>query len=381
MAIFNFVGKAKEVIDEIFNSINDKKTGLQSDGSWVDPAYVCRPVFVSDIICQAVNPNYQSSKAFEALQTSILNTGMAFPVLIADNPLYDENNELMAKAATEAWKNDKHEFTFNGSNHTIKVGTKPNTIIIDNDDEVQIDLALGKPRCFAGGQDIVDVRNPKLRSYYRYQVIDGCHRLLAILYGSPMYNDLNNAKSKKIYERCKGYVPCTVIEDKTEQELMSSTILFNSARGEHDLMEMKDIVADLSRSGMSDQWIAQNLFIEKEAITRFKQLSGMRAAFNTENDLGDAWDPIRDQNVERRKNINAVNAARRYVRKYRQLMGFANTSSSDEATDIIMAAKNLGWDDKNPTYMPKSVDENGRVFEKEIEADKAGDENSAATEE
>ena len=362
----NFKGKAKEVIEKILSVIIDQKTGVQSDGSWVDPAYVCLPIPVQDIICQAVNPNYQTTKAFEALQTSILNTGMAFPVLIAKNPLYDENNEALAKAGAEAFNSKLNSFEFKGQNHTIKAGSKPNTFIIDGDEDVQIDATLGKPRCFSGGQETVDVRDPKLRSYYKYQVIDGCHRLLAVLYGSPMYKDLNNEKSKKIFERCNGYIPCTVIEDKTEQELMSSTILFNSARGDHDIMEMKDIVADLSRSGMSDQWISTNLFLDKEAISRFKQLSGMRAAFNTEKDLADAWDPIKDKNTERRNNINKVQAARRYVRKYRSLMGFDNTSNSDESTDILMAAKNLGWDENNPEEMPKSVDDKGKVFEKEL---------------
>lgn len=368
---FNFKGNAKEVIDSVIEMITGKKTGLQDDGTWVDPAYICHPVNVFDVISQSVNPNYQSGKAFAALQQSIQNTGMVFPVEIGENPLYNQKKVEEAKAAIEAWNSGEKTFVFDSIEHVISPGKEDRLIVIDGDEDVQIDIGIGKPRCYSGGQDTVDVRNPKLRSYYKYQVIDGTHRLLAILYGSPMYKDLVNRetweKSNKLFERSFGTIPCTIIENKTEQELMSATILMNSARGDHDLMEMKDIVADLSRSGMSDQWIAKNLFLEAEAITRFKQLSGMRAAFNTEADLSEAWDPIKDQNVERRKNINLTNAARRYVRKYRSLMGYDNTSNSDEATDILMAARNLGWNEKNPGEMPKSVDSNGKVFEKELE--------------
>lgn len=329
MKLKELKGSAWEIIRGISERIEEGKiyTGEQSDGSFLDPAYICIPISCEDIVPQATNPNYQSSKAFSALQTSILNTGMVFPVEVAKNPLYDPSTK-----------------------------------------------GLPKPKCFSGGQDIVDVRDPELRKFYPYMVVDGTHRLLAVLYGSPMYSYLNETASQKIYQRTHGYIPCTVLEGKTEQELMSATILMNSARGDHDLMEIKDIVADMCRSGMSDQWIAQNLFLEKEAITRFKQLSGMRSAFNNENNISDAWDPVKDRNDERRAKIDLALAARRYVRKYRLLAGFESTSSSDDATDIISAAKNIGWSEAEPNMMPKTLDDNGKVFEKEIEAS-AVDEN------
>ena len=322
------MSKATEFLKKIYEFLKGPdgkavKTGEQDDGSFIDPAYVPIPVRCEDIIAQATNPNYQTSKSFQALQQSIWNNGMSFPVLISENPLYDPSTEGMPK-----------------------------------------------PKCFSGGQDTVDVRDPELRKYYKYTVVDGTHRLLAVLYGSDMYEKSEfNKNSRKIYERCGGIIPCVMLEGKTEQEMMSATILFNSARGEHSLTEMKDIVADLSRSGMSDQWISKNLFLDPEAITRFKQLSGMKAAFNDENYKEDGWDPVRDGVVERRKNINLTLAARRYVRKYRALRGFANTVASDEAIDIIMAAKNLGWDPENPGEMPKTLDKNGNVFEKEYEND------------
>lgn len=315
---------AQKIRDEIVGNILAKgyETGEQEDGSFLDPAYVTVGIHCTDIVPQAVNPNYQSEKAFDALLTSILNNGMAFPVLVAENPLYDPSTEGMEK-----------------------------------------------PRCFSGGQDIVDVRDPELRKFYKYTVVDGTHRILSVLYGSPMYENIGNVKAQKIYKRCHGIVPCVILRNKTEQELMSAEILFNQARGDHDLMQMKDIVADLSRSGMTDQWIAKNLFLEPEAITRFKQLSGMRAAFNTEENMRDAWDPVADGVNERRKNVDLVQAARRYIRKYRALLGFDNTVTSDESVNIIEAAKNVGWSERNPHEMPKSLDEHGKVFEKELEGE------------
>lgn len=319
----NITGKGVSIVAEVTEKNMLINTGTQDDGTFLDPAYATIGIPCTEIVPQAVNPNYQSEKAFDALLTSISNNGMAFPVLVAENPMYDPSTK-----------------------------------------------GQPKPRCFTGGQDVVDVRDPELRKFYPYTVVDGTHRILSVLYGSPEYRDIaKKQKAVDIYERCHGIVPCVVLRDKTEQELMSAEILFNQARGDHDLMQMKDIVADLARSGMSDQWIAKNLFLEPEAITRFKQLSGMRAAFNTEENMREAWDPVADGVNERRKNINLVQAARRYVRKYRQLAGFDNTVMNDESVNILDAAKNLGWSEENPNEMPKTLDDKGKVFEKELEAE------------
>lgn len=311
---------ASEIVYNVSKDILDGKvkSGKQEDGSWVDPAYLCFSLPVEDICPQAENPNYMAGKAFAALQTSIWNNGMSFPVLVARNPLYDPSTEGMEK-----------------------------------------------PLIFKGGQDVVDVRDPEVRKFFKYTIVDGTHRLMAVLYGSPLYKELNNKKSIEIYERCNGLIPCTILEDKTEHELMSAEILFNSARGEHSIDSMKDIVSDLSRSGLSDQWIAKNLFLEMEAITRFKQLSGMRAAFNNEEFKEDAWDPIKEQIHKKRANINLTNAAVRYVRTYKKLVG-EDTVYDDPNTDIQAAAEALGWDKNRPNEIPKVLDENGKVFQTEL---------------
>lgn len=95
------------------------------------------------------------------------------------------------------------------------------------------------------------------------------------------------------------------------------------------------------------------------------------AAFNSDSDLGEAWDPISDRVEERRKNIDISQAARRYVRKYRALAGFENTVAADESINIVEAAKALGFDPEDPHMMPKSLDESGKVFEKELEGEES----------
>lgn len=193
------MSKATEFLKRICGFLNGPdgkvKTGKQDDGSFIDPAYVPIPVHCEDIIAQATNPNYQTSNAFQALQQSIWNNGMAFPVLITENNLYDPSTEGMPK-----------------------------------------------PKCFSGGQDTVDVRDPELRKYYKYTVVDGTHRLLAVLYGSEMYEKSEfNKNSRKIYERCGGIIPCVILEDKTEQEMMSATILFNPIAAEQELYVLRDV--------------------------------------------------------------------------------------------------------------------------------------------
>ena len=190
------------------------------------------------------------------------------------------------------------------------------------------------------------------------------------------YAELQAIGGVAIIRPYKGFEPqkCRCIETDTGVFMINGLTYGNSARGDHDLLEMKDIVADLSRSGMTDQWIAHNLFLDKESITRFKQLAGMRAAFNTEENLSNAWDPIADGNAERRKNINLTQAARRYIRKYRALAKHDGIPYNDKDTDVLSAARDLGWDKDNPNEIPKSLDASGKVFEKELSADENGGE-------
>ena len=84
--------------------------------------------------------------------------------------------------------------------------------------------------------------------------------------------------SARIYEREHGLLPVTVI-DKDLSNRMSSTIRHNRARGIHSVELMSNIVAELTRAGMSDSWIMRNIGMDKDELLRLKQISGLAELF------------------------------------------------------------------------------------------------------
>ncbi len=100
----------------------------------------------------------------------------------------------------------------------------------------------------------------------KYILVDGFHRYRVML------------TSKRIYEREKGMLPIVVI-DKDLSNRMGSTIRHNRARGTHVVELMTNIVAELTKAGMSDQWIMKNIGMDKDELLRLKQISGLAALF------------------------------------------------------------------------------------------------------
>lgn len=109
-----------------------------------------------------------------------------------------------------------------------------------------------------------------------YEIVDGYHRYTTML------------KHKDIYEREHGMLPVSVI-DKPINDRIASTIRHNRARGEHSIDLMVNIVAELSKSGMSDAWILKNIGMSAEELLRLKQLSGLQELFR-DKDFSRAWD-------------------------------------------------------------------------------------------
>lgn len=99
-----------------------------------------------------------------------------------------------------------------------------------------------------------------------YELVDGYHRY-QVLKTSP-----------RIYEREKGLLPVTVIE-KDIANRMASTIRHNRARGTHNVELMSHIVAELTKAGMTDQWILKNIGMDKDELLRLKQISGLAELF------------------------------------------------------------------------------------------------------
>ena len=101
----------------------------------------------------------------------------------------------------------------------------------------------------------------------RYILVDGFHR----------YRVLKT--SKRIYEREKGLLPVVVIQ-KDISNRMASTIRHNRARGTHNIELMCNIVAELDKAGMSDEWIMKNIGMDRDEVLRLKQISGLAELFS-----------------------------------------------------------------------------------------------------
>ena len=99
-----------------------------------------------------------------------------------------------------------------------------------------------------------------------YEIVDGFHR----------YTTMKN--SKRIRDREKGMLPIVVIE-KDESQRMASTIRHNRARGSHSIELMSNIVAELTKSGMSDAWILKHIGMDKDELLRLKQITGLADLF------------------------------------------------------------------------------------------------------
>lgn len=99
-----------------------------------------------------------------------------------------------------------------------------------------------------------------------YLLVDGFHR----------YSILK--KSERIFAREKGLLPVVVI-DKNPEERIASTIRHNRARGTHIVGLMSGIVSELTKSGMSDEWIIKHIGMDRDELLRLKQISGLAELF------------------------------------------------------------------------------------------------------
>ena len=116
-----------------------------------------------------------------------------------------------------------------------------------------------------------------LKDTDQYEIVDGFHRYMVM------------KTSPRIYEREQGMLPVSVI-DKDLSNRMGSTIRHNRARGTHSVELMSNIVAELTRSGMSDEWIMRNIGMDRDELLRLKQITGLADLFaDKEFGLSDEW--------------------------------------------------------------------------------------------
>lgn len=100
----------------------------------------------------------------------------------------------------------------------------------------------------------------------KYILVDGFHRFQTL------------CQSTRIFEREKGMLPVVVIE-KSMEERISSTIRHNRARGTHLVELMSGIVSELSKAGMTDDWIIKHIGMDRDELLRLKQISGLAELF------------------------------------------------------------------------------------------------------
>lgn len=103
-----------------------------------------------------------------------------------------------------------------------------------------------------------------------YILVDGFHRFQVL------------KTSKRIFQRENGLLPVVVI-DKEISNRMASTIRHNRARGTHNIELMCNIVAELDRAGMTDEWIMKNIGMDRDEVLRLKQISGLADLFANNN--------------------------------------------------------------------------------------------------
>lgn len=282
------------------------------------PAYEVTRVNIDDLVSQKSNPNQMSGKSWDALQTSIFNSGYTFPVIAATNMEYDPSTEGMPKPDLVEHKDDE-------------------SIAVTNTE---------------GGMQVAD---EDIAKFFRYRLIDGAHRSQIIRLGKYYFDNGNDysddwAEGKNIPDspgvkmlaylawRENFTIPC-VIRDIDATQQMSEEILHNTARGAHSLDSMKDIVYNLINvAGMSEEWVSRNLYLDLESIKRMQQLSGLKASMSDIDDCDMAWDPTKDSSYQRKMTAYLIREATTYIENYKKdhPNEIDEISASGTAVDIAL---------------------------------------------
>lgn len=115
----------------------------------------------------------------------------------------------------------------------------------------------------------------------KYEIVDGFHR----------YKVMESCE--EIWKREQSFLPVSIIK-KPLSERIASTIRHNRARGEHSVELMVNIVSQLVKYGVTDQWLIDNIGMDKDEILRLKQISGLSSLFK-EKEFSRSWDVMDDK--------------------------------------------------------------------------------------
>lgn len=317
------------------------------------PSYKVERIPIWEVCAQRSNPNRHTRDSFHSLIQSMKNSGITFPIIIADNPLYDD--DLPDK---------KSEIEL------LRMSVK------GSEDSSRSEIGS---MAFAA-----DMPDTEQRKYYPREVTDGNTRKTALALGTLYFHDaVNNlatstrwaaevrpdlwAKDEGIPERpgeaMLAYVawrenftiPSVVINYGSHADQLSSEILHNSSKGAHSLDGMRDILNHLvSEAGMKEDWISQHLFIPVEAIRRVTQLSGIKSAYSDLDSTALAWNPEDDSSYERKLNAYLNREASQYVNKYLEEHPETDSGERGDIGQITDFAEKLGWDKEEAIRVRKS---------------------------
>lgn len=116
-----------------------------------------------------------------------------------------------------------------------------------------------------------------------------------------------------------GMKKCRCISTSRGNYTINGVLNHNTARGAHSLDSMKDIVYNLINvAGMSEEWVAQNLYLDLESIKRMQQLSGLKAAMSDIDDADMAWTPESDDSYGRKLQSYLTREATKYIELWKQ---------------------------------------------------------------
>lgn len=118
---------------------------------------------------------------------------------------------------------------------------------------------------------------PSFAEVDHYEIVDGFHRWLV-------------SEDKRIAAMTGGLVPVTVLVPASHEFQMMSTIRHNRARGNHEVLKMADIAAEMVAAGVPDDRIMDLLQMEDEELERLKARGDMRARGSADG-FGKGWKP------------------------------------------------------------------------------------------
>ena len=313
---------------------------LSNRSEFTSPVYEVQKIKVWDIVGQSVNPNSLTGKAFAALQQSIFNQGYAMSITCQENPIY------------------------NPSTDNLEVYEKIKLVIEGGEDDAKS----------GGGEYATQVSDEKIREMFKIQIVDGQQRSSVLRMGTKYFLEDPNIEAKvekwakgeaipeKPGEEMLKYIawredfslPCAILRGKSDSELMSATILMNTARGSHSLDSMKDIVYNLINvAGMSEEWVAQNLYLDIESVKRMQQLSGLKASMSDIDDCSLAWSPQKDSSYQRKMTAYLIREATTFIEAYRKANPDAELQSTGTAVDIALTIgfeETEAWKQHGSTY-------------------------------